>query len=138
MILMSEEKAKELDIPLRAVFLAGVSEGCEPKRMGAGPLPATRRALDYAGLAMKDMDVIELNEAFAAQSLYVIRKGEWDQDKVNVLGGAIALGHPLGMSGVRIIGTCVTALEAKNGKYGLATMCVGGGQGAATILERRG
>ena len=104
--------------------------------MGAGPLPATEKALARAGMSLDQIDVIELNEAFAAQSLYVIRKGGWDESKINVLGGAIALGHPLGMSGVRIIGTAVTAMEQKGGKTALATMCVGGGQGASTILKK--
>jgi acetyl-CoA acyltransferase len=135
-ILMAEDVARELGIPLRATFVTTAVAGCDPKRMGMGPLPATQKALARAGLTLDKIDVIELNEAFAAQSLYVIRKGEWPLEKVNPLGGAIALGHPLGMSGARIIGTAVTALERANGRYGLATMCVGGGQGAATIVER--
>ncbi|HVY60489.1 MAG TPA: thiolase family protein [Planctomycetota bacterium] len=138
MILMAEETAKLLGIPLRATFVTTAVAGCDPKRMGMGPLPATAKALGRADLTIDQIDAIELNEAFAAQSLYVINKGGWEKkkDRINVLGGAIALGHPLGMSGVRIIGTTVTVLEKLKGKYGLATMCVGGGQGAATILER--
>jgi acetyl-CoA acetyltransferase len=85
---------------------------------------------------MSDIDIFEINEAFAAQSLYVIQKGKFPTEKTNILGGAIALGHPLGMSGIRIIGTALTALEKVKGKYAVATMCVGGGQGATTILER--
>jgi len=138
MILMAEETAKLLGIPLRATFVTTAVAGCDPKRMGMGPLPATAKALGRADLTLDKLDVIELNEAFAAQSLYVIKKGGWESklDRINPLGGAIALGHPLGMSGVRIIGTAITALEKLNGRYGLATMCVGGGQGAATIVER--
>lgn len=137
-IVMSAELAAALDLSLRAEIVSTAVAGCEPQRMGMGPLPATDKALRRAGLSMAQMDVIELNEAFAAQSLYVIRKGGWDANKVNILGGAIALGHPLGMSGIRILGTAITALEKSGGTYGLATMCVGGGQGAATILKRGG
>lgn len=136
MILMTEEKAKALGLTPRAYIVTTAVAGCDFERMGMGPLPATTKALARANLKLEDMDIIELNEAFAAQSLYVIRKGEWPIEKVNILGGAIALGHPLGMSGARIIGTAITALEKTNGKYALATLCVGGGQGAATILER--
>ncbi len=138
MIVMTEEKAKELGIPLRARFVTTAFAGCDPTRMGMGPIPATEKALKRAGMTIDQIDVIELNEAFSAQSLYVLKKTGWDRGKVNILGGAIAIGHPLGMSGVRIIGTAITALERVNGKYGLATMCVGGGQGATTILERGG
>ena len=138
MIIMTEEKAKELGIPLRAKFVTTAFAGCDPTRMGMGPIPATEKALKRAGMSIDEIDVIELNEAFAAQSLYVLKKTGWDMSKVNILGGAIAIGHPLGMSGVRIIGTAITALERVNGKYALATMCVGGGQGATTILERGG
>ena len=138
MILMAEDTAKLLGIPLRATFVTTAVAGCDPKRMGMGPLPASAKALGRADLTIEQIDAIELNEAFAAQSLYVIKKGGWEKklDRINVLGGAIALGHPLGMSGVRIIGTTVTVLEKVKGRYGLATMCVGGGQGAATIVER--
>lgn len=135
-LLMSESFAKQLDIVPRAHIVTTAMAGCEPQRMGLGPLPATDKALKRAGLAVKDIDIFELNEAFAAQSLYVIKKGGWDINKVNVLGGAIALGHPLGMSGARIIGTAITALEKTGGTYGLATMCIGGGQGVTTILKR--
>ena len=104
--------------------------------MGSGPLPATEKALNKAGLNISDIDLIELNEAFAAQSLYVIRKGGWDTDKINVNGGAIALGHPLGCSGSRIIVTLMNAMEQNDSNLGLATMCIGTGQGIATVLER--
>ena len=104
--------------------------------MGSGPLPATEKALNNAGLTMNDIDAIELNEAFAAQSLYVIRKGEWDQSKININGGAIALGHPLGCSGARIIVTLMNVMEQNDHSLGLATMCIGTGQGIATVIER--
>jgi acetyl-CoA acetyltransferase len=104
--------------------------------MGMGPLPATEKALKQAGLTMDNVDVIELNEAFAAQSLYVIQQGNWDQSKINLNGGAIALGHPLGCSGARIITTLLNVMEQQDAKTGLATMCIGTGQGIATILER--
>jgi acetyl-CoA acetyltransferase family protein len=110
--------------------------GVDWKTMGQGPLPATEKALKRAGLSLSDIDVIELNEAFAAQSLYVIRKGGWDINKINFNGGAIALGHPLGCSGSRIIVTLMNVMRQKDAKYGLATMCIGTGQGIATILER--
>ena len=104
--------------------------------MGMGPLPATEKALQKAGLSMDAIDVIELNEAFAAQSLYVIRKGAWDLNNINLNGGAIALGHPLGCSGSRIIVTLMNVMKQQDAQYGLATMCIGTGQGIATIIER--
>ena len=110
--------------------------GVDWKTMGEGPLPATDKALKNAGLSMDDIDVIELNEAFAAQSLYVIRKGGWDMDKINLNGGAIALGHPLGCSGARILTTLTNVMMQKDVELGLATMCIGTGQGIATIIRR--
>jgi acetyl-CoA acetyltransferase len=104
--------------------------------MGIGPVPATRKVLARAGLALSDLDFIELNEAFAAQSLAVIRQLGMDQERVNPHGGAIALGHPLGSSGARILGTLIDDLREGNGTLGMATLCVGGGQGVATIIER--
>ena len=104
--------------------------------MGKGPIPATEKVLQNAGMSMDEIDVIELNEAFAAQSLYVIENGNWDRSRVNLNGGAIALGHPLGCSGARIITTLVNVMEQENAKRGLATMCIGSGQGIATILGR--
>ena len=104
--------------------------------MGMGPLPATKKVLDRTGLTVNDIDVIELNEAFAAQSLFVIENGNWDKKKVNLNGGAIALGHPLGCSGARIITTLLNVLEQQNATTGLATMCIGSGQGIATVIER--
>ena len=110
--------------------------GVDWTKMGMGPLPATEKALKKANLSMDDIDVIELNEAFAAQSLYVIRKGGWDLNKINLNGGAIALGHPLGCSGSRIIVTLMNVMRQKDARFGLATMCIGTGQGIATIIER--
>ena len=104
--------------------------------MGTGPVPATKKALERAGLTMKDLDVIELNEAFAAQALTCIKLLKLDPAKVNVRGGAIAIGHPLGASGARIATTLIHAMQSTNAKYGLATMCIGVGQGIATIFER--
>jgi len=110
--------------------------GVDWRLMGSGPLPATEKALNNAGLTMNDIDAIELNEAFAAQSLYVIRKGGWNMDKINLNGGAIALGHPLGCSGARILITLMNVMKQKDLTLGLATMCIGSGQGIATIIER--
>jgi acetyl-CoA acyltransferase len=137
MLVMTQDKAKSLGIEPRARILSTAVTGCDYTHMGMGPLPASKKALERARLTLHQMDVIELNEAFAAQSLYVIRQGGFPPDKVNILGGAIALGHPLGMSGVRIVGTAITALEKVNGNHALATLCVGGGQGAATVLARK-
>lgn len=137
-ILVAEDVAEELGLKVRAWIRTTAVAGVDWTRMGMGPIPASEKALERAGLKMDDMAVVELNEAFAAQSLYVIRKGGFPEERTNVLGGAIALGHPLGMSGLRIIGTAITALEEAEGKYALATMCVGGGQGVATVLEKAG
>ncbi len=104
--------------------------------MDMGPIPTTEKALKRAGMTIDDIDVIELNETFAAQSLYVIDKAGWPMHKVNLNGGAIALGHPLGCSGARILTTLLNVMEQKKAKTGLATMCIGGGQGIATIIER--
>ena len=136
MIIMNEEKAKEMNLKSKFRIKSRAIAGVDWTRMGSGPLPATEKALEKAGLSISDIDLIELNEAFAAQSLYVIRKGGWDMDKINVNGGAIALGHPLGCSGSRIIITLMNAMEQNDVNLGLATMCIGTGQGIATILER--
>jgi len=136
MIIMNEEKAKDMNLKSKFRIKSRAIAGVDWTRMGSGPLPATEKALEKAGLSIGDIDLIELNEAFAAQSLYVIRKGGWDMDKINVNGGAIALGHPLGCSGSRIIITLMNAMEQNNVNLGLATMCIGTGQGIATILER--
>ena len=139
-LLATEKAAKALGLTLRARIVSTAVAGTDYERMGLGPLPSTEKALKRANLKITDMDVIELNEAFAAQALAVIRLGGWGDlaPRINMLGGALAIGHPIGMSGDRIIGTTITALERSKGKRGLATMCVGGGQGASTILERVG
>ena len=136
MIIMDESKANEMSLKPKFKIKSRAVAGVDWTRMGSGPLPATEKALSKAGITMNDIDIIELNEAFAAQSLYVIRKGGWDIEKINVNGGAIALGHPLGCSGSRIIITLMNAMEQNNSTLGLATMCIGTGQGIATVLER--
>ena len=135
-VVASEEFAAAHDLPVRARIVARSVAGVDWKVMGKGPIPASAKALERAGLTADDLDFIELNEAFAAQSLYVLKKTGWPLDKVNVHGGAIALGHPLGASGARILATLVNVLEQHDGKHGLATMCIGSGQGIATIIER--
>jgi acetyl-CoA acyltransferase len=110
--------------------------GVNWKMFGSGPIPATEKALEKTGLSMDNIDVIELNEAFAAQALYCIKKANWDINKVNLNGGAVALGHPLGISGTRIITTLLNVLEQQDKSMGLATMCVGTGQGITTIIKR--
>ena len=134
--LMNEDKAKEFGLKPKFRIKGRSLAGVDWKTMGSGPLPATEKVLKATGMNMSDVDFIELNEAFAAQSLYVIRKGEWDQSIINVNGGAIALGHPLGCSGARILITLMNVLEQNNANIGLATMCIGTGQGIATIIER--
>jgi 3-oxoadipyl-CoA thiolase len=120
----------------RARIVACAVAGVDPAYMGLGPIPATRKALQRAGLAVRDLDLVELNEAFASQSLQCIRELGLDRERINVNGGAIALGHPLGCSGARLITTLLHELERRDGRYGLATMCIGVGQGIATIIER--
>ena len=135
-LITSREFARSNGLTIRASIKGRSVVGVDWKRMGKGPLPATEKVLKKTGMSMGDIDVIELNEAFAAQSLYVIENGGWDRSKVNLNGGAIALGHPLGCSGARIITTLVNVMEQQNAKTGLATMCIGSGQGIATIIER--
>jgi acetyl-CoA acetyltransferase family protein len=135
-IVMGGDKAKELGITPKFKIRSRAVAGVDWTRMGSGPLPATEKALKKAGLKMDDIETIELNEAFAAQSLYVIRKGNWDMDKINLNGGAIALGHPLGCSGVRLLVTLMNVMCQKNTSLGLATMCIGSGQGIATVIEK--
>ena len=110
--------------------------GVDPRVMGIGPIPAVRKLLERSGLAVTDLDLIELNEAFASQSLAVVRELGLDEEKVNVNGGAIALGHPLGMSGARLVVSLLHELRRRDGRYGLATLCVGVGQGVAALFER--
>ncbi len=136
LLLTSEELAKELGLQPRARIISRAVAGVDWKRMGMGPLPATEKALKRAGLTINDVDAIELNEAFAAQSLYVIKKGGWPMEKINLNGGAIALGHPLGCSGARILTALMNVMEQQKARLGLATMCIGSGQGIATIIER--
>ena len=135
-IIMGGDKAKELGLSPKFKIKSRAVAGVDWTRMGSGPLPATEKALSKAGLQLSDIDAIELNEAFAAQSLYVIRKGGWDMDKINLNGGAIALGHPLGCSGVRLMVTLMNVMEQQDSTLGLATMCIGSGQGIATVIER--
>ena len=131
----SARKAAELGLAPLARIVAAASAGVDPREMGMGPVPATHKALKKAALSVSQLDLVELNEAFAAQSLAVIQELGLDPEKVNVDGGAIALGHPLGMSGARILGHLAHALKARGGKYGLATLCVGVGQGVSVIVE---
>jgi acetyl-CoA C-acetyltransferase len=135
LVVMSADKAKELGIKPMARIISYASAGVDPAIMGIGPIPATRKALSKAGLEVKDLDLIEANEAFAAQFVEVGRELKFDMDKVNVNGGAIALGHPIGCSGARILVTLLYALKHRNKKIGLATLCIGGGMGTATIVE---
>ena len=132
----SREFAEENGLKIRATIKGRSVVGVDWKRMGIGPIPATEKVLEKTRLSLNDIDVIELNEAFSVQSLYVIQEGGWDKSKVNLNGGAIALGHPLGCSGARIITTLLNVMEQQDAKTGLATMCIGSGQGIATILER--
>ena len=129
---LAEESGVKANFKIKSRAVAGV----DWRVMGSGPLPATEKSLVKAGLSMNDIDAIELNEAFAAQSLYVIRKGGWNMDKINLNGGAIALGHPLGCSGARLLVTLMNVMEQNDKTHGLATMCIGSGQGIATIIER--
>ncbi|NOZ03140.1 MAG: thiolase family protein [FCB group bacterium] len=135
-IITSKEYAERNGLKIRAEVVSRAIAGVDWTRMGTGPLPATEKALKKAGLELDDIETIELNEAFAAQALYVIRKGGWDINKINLNGGAIALGHPLGCSGARIITTLINVMEQQDTHTGLATMCIGTGQGIATIIRR--
>ena len=136
MILMSREKAKEYGLkPIASVVSMGWA-GVEPTMMGLGPIPASRMALEHAGLEVKDIDFWEINEAFAIVTINSIKELGIDPEKVNVKGGAVALGHPLGATGTRLVGTLARILDTEGGTYGCATACVGGGQGASTILKR--
>jgi len=135
-IVMAEDKARSLGVRPLARFVAYATAGCPPEEMGIGPVFAIPKALKLAGLTLNDIDLIELNEAFAAQSLAVIKTLNLDPEKVNVNGGAIALGHPLGCTGAKLTASILRELERRNGRYGMVTMCVGGGMGAAGIFER--
>ena len=135
-IVMSADKAKELGLKPLAKIVSYASAGVDPAIMGTGPVPSSRKALTKAGLAAADLDLIEANEAFAAQAVYCCRELGLDMNKVNIHGGAIALGHPIGASGARILVTLLYGLQEVDGQYGLATLCIGGGQGTACIVER--
>ena len=135
-LITSKEYAKKNNLTIRATIKARSIAGVDWRLMGMGPLPATDKVLKKSKLNLNDIDVIELNEAFAAQALYVIQKGNFNPDKINLNGGSIALGHPLGCSGTRIITTLINVMEQTQSSRGLATMCIGTGQGIATILER--
>ena len=135
-LITSREYAKKNNLKIRATIKARSIAGVDWRLMGMGPLPATDKVLKKSKLNINDIDVIELNEAFAAQALYVIQKGNFNPDKINLNGGSIALGHPLGCSGTRIITTLINVMEQTQSSRGLATMCIGTGQGIATILER--
>ncbi len=134
-VVMSEEKAKELGVKPMATFVAGALGGVDPSIMGVGPVPATRKAMEKAGMKIDDFDLIEANEAFAAQSLAVQKDLGFSNDVLNVNGGAIALGHPVGASGCRILVTLLHEMQAKGAKTGLATLCIGGGMGCATVVK---
>ena len=135
-VVMSEEKAKELGVKPMAVWVGGALGGVDPAIMGIGPVEASGRLFKKTGLSVQDLDLVESNEAFAAQSLAVASDLKFDMSKVNVNGGAIALGHPIGASGCRILVTLLYAMKHRNAKRGLATLCIGGGQGCATIVEQ--
>ncbi len=136
LVIASEERARALGIEPLGAFVAGAVVGVDPRVMGIGPVPAVRKLLARAGVEVADLDLVELNEAFASQSLAVIRELSLDLERVNVNGGAIALGHPLGMSGARLVVTLLHELRRRGGRYGLATLCVGVGQGQAALFER--
>jgi 3-oxoadipyl-CoA thiolase len=136
LVIASEEKARSLGVEPLGAFAGAAVAGVDPRVMGIGPIPAVRKVLGRAGVDAGDLDLVELNEAFASQSLLVIRELGLDPEKVNVNGGAIAIGHPLGMSGARLVVTLLHELRRRDGRYGLATLCVGVGQGQAALFER--
>ena len=133
---MSKEKADELGLKPLATIVSYANSGVDPSIMGIGPVASSQKALEKAGLTIEDMDLIEANEAFAAQALSVGKELNWDPSKVNVNGGAIALGHPVGASGARILVTLLHEMIKRDSKHGLATLCIGGGMGTAIIVKR--
>lgn len=135
-VIMSQEKADELGLPILAKITAWASAGVDPLIMGTGPIPATRKALEKAGLSIAEIDLVEANEAFASQAAIVTQELGLDVEKTNVNGGSIAIGHPIGASGTRILVTLLHELKRRNGHRGLATLCIGGGQGISLIVER--
>ena len=136
MLLMSAKRAEALGLPVLARIKGYASAGVDPAIMGIGPVPASKRCLAKAGWTLDQLDLIEANEAFAAQCLSVGKELQWDIDKVNVNGGAIALGHPIGASGCRVLVTLLHEMALRDAKKGLATLCIGGGQGVALAVER--
>src|SRR5262249_33500842 len=136
LVIASDERAEQLGIEPLGVFTGSAVAGVDPRVMGIGPIPAVRKLLQRTGVDVGDLDLVELKEAFASQSLGVMRERGRDAEKVNVSGGAIALGHPLGMSGARLVVTLLHELRRRGGRYGLATLCVGVGQGQAALFER--
>jgi acetyl-CoA C-acetyltransferase len=136
LVVASETKAGELGIEPLGTFVGSAVAGVDPRVMGIGPIPAVRKLLERTGIGVEDVDLVELNEAFASQSLAVVRELGLDEERVNVNGGAIALGHPLGMSGARLVVSLLHELRRRDGRYGLATLCVGVGQGVAALFER--
>jgi acetyl-CoA acetyltransferase family protein len=136
LVIASEEKAKELGADPLGAFVGSAVAGVDPRVMGIGPIPAVRKLLDRSGVSVDQLDLVELNEAFASQSLVVIRELGLDEERVNVNGGAIAVGHPLGMSGARLVVSLLHELRRRSGSYGLATLCVGVGQGQAALFKR--
>ncbi len=136
LVIASEEKARELGAEPLGAYVASAAAGVDPRVMGIGPVPAVRKLLERTGVTVGEIDLVELNEAFASQSLAVVRDLGLDEEKVNVNGGAIALGHPLGMSGARLVVSLLHELRRRDGRYGLATLCVGVGQGQAALFER--
>jgi len=135
-VIASEEKARELGVEPLGSFVGSAVVGVDPRVMGVGPIPAVRRLLERTGVSVEQIDLVELNEAFASQSVAVVRELGLNREKVNVNGGAIALGHPLGMSGARLVVSLLHELGRRGGRYGLATLCVGVGQGQAALFER--
>jgi 3-oxoadipyl-CoA thiolase len=138
LVIASEERARDLGVQPLGTFVGSAVAGVDPAVMGVGPIPAVRKLLDRTGIAIEEVDLVELNEAFASQSLAVVRELGIDEERVNVNGGAIAIGHPLGMSGARLVVTLLHELGRRQGRYGIATMCVGVGQGQAALFERNG
>jgi acetyl-CoA C-acetyltransferase len=136
LVIASEGRATELGIEPLGIFVGSAVAGVDPRIMGIGPIPAVRKLLERTGVSASDLDLVELNEAFASQSLAVVRELGLDEERVNVNGGAIALGHPLGMSGARLVVSLLHELRRRGGRYGLATLCVGVGQGVAALFER--
>ena len=137
LVVTTEERAAELGVEPLGAFVASAAAGVDPRVMGIGPVPAVRKLLGRVGMDVGELDLVELNEAFASQSVYVVRELGLDEERVNVNGGAIALGHPLGMSGARLVVSLLHELRRRDGRFGLATLCVGVGQGVAALFERR-